>query len=84
MSNCLIIAVYSSAGAVGEQSVFGDAAVVSLDGGAVVLQPALLQLGLYDRAQALFERLGQVDAQPARLVEQFGVDEQVDGALLRR
>src|SRR5215831_7005610 len=62
----------------------GDPLIVGLDRRPVLLHPALLLLRPHHRALAAFERLRDVDAHAARLVEQLGIDEKVDGALLDR
>jgi hypothetical protein len=72
------------AGIVGQQAMLGDPAIVLRNRLLIVLQPLLFELGPHQAAQPPLQRLGQVYAHAARMVEQFRIDEQVDGALPRR
>jgi hypothetical protein len=50
----------------------------------VVFQPLPLEFRAHETAQPPLQRFGNVYAHAARMVEQFCIDEQVDGALLDR
>jgi hypothetical protein len=47
-------------------------------------QPLPLEFRAHEAAQPPLQRLGNVCAHTARMIEQFGINEQVDGALLDR
>src|SRR5262249_53402510 len=65
-----------------DQSIAVDEGVDRGDRLAIFLQPTALLLRTNDRAQTALQGFRHVDAQAARFVEQFGVDEQIYGALL--
>src|ERR1700730_11468252 len=70
-------------GIVGQQATLGDTTIIVRNRFLVLLQPAPFLLGPHETAQALLQGVRDVDVHPPRLVEQFDIDEQVDGAFLR-